>query len=144
MNGKTELCNEIHEIYPAIGGCGKDLNLAWSSEKNVWDISIKVDGHSIRHYLEDEDAAACWRFAWAGTSRLFNKSDFLRSIASIFLSLRLTKKLRRRSCRILPFSHNVDQAACPDHLNLALAHGVLCIIAFFCRFVRDLNSVALL
>ena len=59
MHGKTELCNKINEIYPEIGECEKDLNVAWDREKNVWEVNFKKDGHRIRHYLEDEDASAC-------------------------------------------------------------------------------------
>ena len=59
MYGKTELCDKIHEIYPEIGECDKDLNVAWDSEKNVWEVNFKKDGQRIKHYLEDEDAARC-------------------------------------------------------------------------------------
>jgi hypothetical protein len=59
MYGKTELCNKIHEIYPEIGECDKNLNVSWDSVKNVWEVSFKKNGHRIRHHLEDEDAAPC-------------------------------------------------------------------------------------
>jgi hypothetical protein len=59
MYGKNELCNKIHEIYPEIGVCGKDLNITWDIEKNVWEVHFKKDEHRIKHYLEDEDASAC-------------------------------------------------------------------------------------
>jgi hypothetical protein len=56
---KTELCDKIHEIYPEIGECDKDLKVIWSSEKNVWEVSFTRNGNRIRHYLEDEDASPC-------------------------------------------------------------------------------------
>ena len=59
MYGKTELCEKIHEIYPEIGECDKDLNVAWDSEKNIWEVNFKRDGHRIKHNLEDEDASPC-------------------------------------------------------------------------------------
>jgi hypothetical protein len=59
MYGKTELCDKIHEIYPEIGECDKDLNVAWDNEKNVWEVSFIRNGHRIRHYLENEDASPC-------------------------------------------------------------------------------------
>ena len=59
MYGKTALCNKINEIYPEIGECDKDLKVVWDSERNVWEVNFKKDGHRIKHYLEDEDAAAC-------------------------------------------------------------------------------------
>ena len=33
MYGKTELCNKIHEIYPEIGECNKDLSVTWDYKK---------------------------------------------------------------------------------------------------------------
>ena len=59
MYGKIELCNKIHEMYPEIGECDKDLKVAWDSEKNVWEVRFKKDEHRIRHYLEDGDAFPC-------------------------------------------------------------------------------------
>jgi hypothetical protein len=59
MYGKTELCNKIHEMYPEIGECDKDLNVAWDSERNAWEVNFIKNGNRIRHYLEDEDAAPC-------------------------------------------------------------------------------------
>jgi hypothetical protein len=59
MYGKTELCIKIHEIYPEIGECDKDLKVKWDTEKNVWEVSFITGGHRIIHYLEDEDAAPC-------------------------------------------------------------------------------------
>jgi hypothetical protein len=59
MYDKIALCNKINEIYPEIGECDKDLNVVWDSERNVWEVNFKKDGHRIKHYLEDEDAALC-------------------------------------------------------------------------------------
>ena len=59
MYDKIELCNKIHEIYPEMGNCDKDLNVDWDSEKNVWQVNFEKNGHRIMHYLEDEDAAPC-------------------------------------------------------------------------------------
>ncbi len=59
MYGKTALCNKINEIYPEIGECDKDLKVVWDSERSVWEVNFKKDGHRIKHYLENEDAAAC-------------------------------------------------------------------------------------
>ena len=59
MLNKTELCNKIHEIYPEMGDCDKDLNVLWDRERNVWEVNFTRDGHRIKHYLEDADAAPC-------------------------------------------------------------------------------------
>ena len=43
MYDKTELCNKIHEIYPEIGNCDKDLKVAWDSERNVWEVNFEKE-----------------------------------------------------------------------------------------------------
>jgi hypothetical protein len=53
------LCDKIHEIYPEIGSCDKELKVVWDNEKNVWEVNFEKDGHRIMHYLENEDAAPC-------------------------------------------------------------------------------------
>ena len=40
MYDKIQLCDKIHEIYPEIGNCDKDLKVAWDSEKNVWEVNF--------------------------------------------------------------------------------------------------------
>jgi len=59
MYEKTALCNKINEIYPETGECDRDLKVVWDSERNVWEVKFKKDGHRIKHYLENEDAASC-------------------------------------------------------------------------------------
>lgn len=59
MYSKTELCSKIHEMYPQIGECNIDLNVDWDKERNAWAVDFKKGVHRIKHYLEDEDAAAC-------------------------------------------------------------------------------------
>ncbi len=59
MIAKKALCNKIHEIYPEIGACGRDLKVTWDDERNVWAIDFKKDGLRMKHYLENEDAAPC-------------------------------------------------------------------------------------
>lgn len=59
MYDKDELCNKIREIYPEIGKCGIDTAVSWDEEKKAWVVDFEYKGKHVRHYLEDQDAAAC-------------------------------------------------------------------------------------
>jgi hypothetical protein len=59
MYTREEICNKIHEMYPQIGECDIDLNVAWDEEKSAWAVDFQKGVHRIKHYLEDEDAALC-------------------------------------------------------------------------------------
>ncbi|CAB1061556.1 hypothetical protein D1BOALGB6SA_6331 [Olavius sp. associated proteobacterium Delta 1] len=59
MYSKADLCDKIHELYPQSGECHIDLKVDWDNERNAWAVDFKKGVHRIKHYLEDEDAAAC-------------------------------------------------------------------------------------
>lgn len=59
MYDKTALCKKIQSIYPDIGECGIDVNAEYDEEKKAWAVSLKKGNNTIKHYLEDEDAALC-------------------------------------------------------------------------------------
>ena len=59
MINKKALCEKIQEIYPELGECDQDLKVAWDSDAEAWTVDFEIDGYRIKHYLEDEDAAAC-------------------------------------------------------------------------------------
>lgn len=59
MLDKAKLCDKIREMYPDMGVCDKDLNVNWDPERKVWAVDFNKGPHRIRHYLEDQDAAAC-------------------------------------------------------------------------------------
>ena len=59
MIGKKELCDKISEIYPDMGVCDTDLNVDWDAGRSLWAVDFSKGPHRIRHYLDDEDAAAC-------------------------------------------------------------------------------------
>ena len=59
MYGKKALCEKIHELYPDLGHCGQDLEVAWDADIHAWEVDFKKDGYRIKHYLEYEDAAPC-------------------------------------------------------------------------------------
>ena len=59
MVNKTELCEKISEIYPVIGKCDHNMAVSWDDANQAWAVDFKLNGQPVRHYLEDEDAAAC-------------------------------------------------------------------------------------
>ena len=59
MYGKSEICKKIHGIYPEMGECDMDLNVAWDDENSAWAVDFEKNGQPIRHFLEDEDASNC-------------------------------------------------------------------------------------
>lgn len=59
MYDKSGICNKIREIYPQMGVCDRDVKVQWSDEHSAWAVDFKKDGHAIRHYLDDADAASC-------------------------------------------------------------------------------------
>lgn len=59
MSDKSALCDKIHEIYPDLGECDVDLEVTWDNDANSWAVNFEKDGYRIKHFLENEDAAAC-------------------------------------------------------------------------------------
>lgn len=59
MYDKEELCKKIQSVYPDIGECGIDVKVEYDEEKKVWAVYLKKDNNTIKHYLEENDAALC-------------------------------------------------------------------------------------
>ncbi|WP_332468429.1 hypothetical protein [Desulfogranum marinum] len=59
MHDKDELCRQIISMYPEIGECGIDVNVAFDQEKNAWVVDLKKDDHELKHHLEVPDADDC-------------------------------------------------------------------------------------
>lgn len=59
MHDKKELCNKIIELYPEIGECGINVDVAFDEAKNVWLVDLKKDEHELKHHLEIPDADQC-------------------------------------------------------------------------------------
>lgn len=59
MQDRAKICEKIHQMYPDMGECDKDLNVDWDLERDAWAVDFNKGPFRIRHYLEDEDAAAC-------------------------------------------------------------------------------------
>jgi len=54
-----ELCRKIQEIYPQVGECGIDVNVAYKEEKGAWIVHLKHENQELTTHLEAPDAQAC-------------------------------------------------------------------------------------
>lgn len=59
MIDKAELCEKIREIYPDIGECGIDIEVAYDDEQQRWVVELEKDHHRIKTFLEQGDAELC-------------------------------------------------------------------------------------
>ncbi len=59
MMDKETLCNKIRQVFPDIGVCGIDLKVEFDPEKKAWAVDLEKDGHTLKTYLEPEDADTC-------------------------------------------------------------------------------------
>jgi hypothetical protein len=54
-----ELCEKIRAIYPEIGECGIDLDVAYDSDNERWTVFLKKDKKALKTFLEPDDARLC-------------------------------------------------------------------------------------
>jgi hypothetical protein len=59
MIDKNELCQKIQEIYPDIGECGIDVNVAFDQTNQRWTVDLKKEAHQLKTFLEEGDAELC-------------------------------------------------------------------------------------
>ena len=59
MYNANQLCEKITSIYPDIGSCGIDIDVAFDDGKKVWAVDLKKGAHHLKHYLEVPDADRC-------------------------------------------------------------------------------------
>mgnify|MGYP001817340511 FL=1 len=59
MIDKAELCAKIIELYPDIGACDIDVEVAFDNEKNAWVVDLKKDSFELKTHLEEGDADKC-------------------------------------------------------------------------------------
>ena len=59
MVDKNELCEKIRELYPDIGECGIDVDVAFDESQSRWVVDLKKDRHHLKTYLEEGDAEFC-------------------------------------------------------------------------------------
>lgn len=59
MINQQALCEKIREIYPDIGRCGIDLNVAYDHQEARWVVHLQKDQRRLKTYLEEGDAELC-------------------------------------------------------------------------------------
>lgn len=59
MIDQNALCEKIRELYPDIGECGLDVKAEYDKVQNAWVVYLNKDHHTLKTYLEDDDAEKC-------------------------------------------------------------------------------------
>ncbi|MFO7714452.1 hypothetical protein [Desulfosarcina sp.] len=59
MIDKNELCKKIKEIYPDVGECGIDVNVAFDQANQRWTVDLKKGSRQLKTFLEEGDAELC-------------------------------------------------------------------------------------
>lgn len=59
MIDKAQLCEKILEIYPDIGECGIDIDVAFDEQQQRWTVDLQKDRHRVKTFLEAGDAEQC-------------------------------------------------------------------------------------
>lgn len=59
MIDKSQLCAKIVELYPDIGECGIDVDVAYDEDKQSWVVDLKKDKFELKTFLEEGDADKC-------------------------------------------------------------------------------------
>lgn len=53
------LCKKIRQVFPDIGECGMEVNVAYDSQKKAYVVDLEKGAHKLKTYLEPEDADTC-------------------------------------------------------------------------------------
>ncbi len=56
---KKDLCDKIRTLYPDIGECGIDVNVAYDDANDRWTVHLKKDKKELKTFLEPDDADLC-------------------------------------------------------------------------------------
>ena len=59
MYDAKQLCKKITDLYPDIGSCGIDVDVTRDHTENTWIVHLKKDHHSLKHFLESQEANLC-------------------------------------------------------------------------------------
>ena len=59
MIDKGELCRKIRDIYPDIGECGIDVDVAFDETNQRWVVELKKGSRQMKTFLEEGDAEFC-------------------------------------------------------------------------------------
>ena len=66
IDGKA-LRSKIASIYPEIGVCGIEIDVAFSKKKDVWVVDLIKDERLLRTHLEVRDAENCMEGVKSGS-----------------------------------------------------------------------------
>lgn len=55
----SELCTKITEVFPEIGTCGIDVNVAYDEDNKAWAVDLERNGRHLRTYVEIDEADHC-------------------------------------------------------------------------------------
>lgn len=61
MFTERQLCEKIVSLYPEIGVCGIDIDVALDRSEKAWVVHLSRDTHSLDHFLELMDAERCMK-----------------------------------------------------------------------------------
>jgi hypothetical protein len=59
MHDREHLCQTIVSLYPDIGICGIDIDVAFDESKKAWAVQLNREDHHLTHYLDIPEADAC-------------------------------------------------------------------------------------
>ena len=54
-----ELCAKIKDVFPDIGECGIDIDVAYDDDQKAYIVNLKKGQRKIKTHLETEDADTC-------------------------------------------------------------------------------------
>lgn len=79
MHNSKELCEKIRSLYPAIGECGIDVDVAYDERKKAYVVDLKHGKHELKTHLEPTDADACME----GTQCMYLGTQIAQLVANI-------------------------------------------------------------
>lgn len=59
MIDKNTLCKKISSIYPAIKGCGIDVEIDFNEKKRAWIVDLEKGNYHLITHLEVDEAYQC-------------------------------------------------------------------------------------
>jgi len=54
-----DLCQKIRSIYPELGDCGGNVEVAYDEAKSSWTVDLTRGDVKLSTYLEPEDVTTC-------------------------------------------------------------------------------------
>lgn len=59
MYTERQLCEKITSLYPEIGKCCIDIDVAYNQPEKAWVVHLKKGTHTLDHFLDLLDADKC-------------------------------------------------------------------------------------